>query len=308
LQKELADVPYAFGQYVIASVLGINSNTADPIRALSTGDNSKGGSLVPNPISDRFVDLQRAVTALIGAGSTTVITDSSSLQIPTVVSDPSVAVKAENDLFVAGEPTFGSLLAQPYLHMSEVTGSREWFEDAINAAAMIESVLVRASATKVDYFGLQGTGSAQPLGLLNKPNIPSDAVSGSLDWFDLADSATTIREANHEPTGVILSPKNHGLLMKSTTGDAINSAQNWLMSPPNLEGKSLFPTSNCPDDKIVIGDFTKLFFCLRQGALLESSNVAGEAFDRHQIKVKLTMRADWVLSDKTAFHVITGIS
>lgn len=307
--EDMRHIPNAAGEFALAAMLGPNSRTPEPIRAaLSTSSNAQGGYLVPDALSSVYVDLARNESQLLNAGASLFQMDAARVLIPTVATDPTVEIKAENAAFTGSDPVFGQLAVEPRTLGILVTISRELAEDGVGVAEILESIMARKIAQMADYYGIQGTGSAQPVGLINNPNIASTSVGGAISWFDIADAITSVRVNNHQPSGIVLSPSNHGDLMKSTTGDGTNAAQNWLLQPPNSEGMGYYPTNNCPDSAIVVGDFSKLLWCVRSGARLETSVTAGEAFERHQLKLKLVIRADWAVTDASAFHILNGIS
>jgi len=309
LSKELKSIPNLAGEFALAAMLGPQDSTPEPIRAaLSTNSNGSGGYLVPDSVSSQIIDLARNRAVLLEAGAQTFVMDAARVLVPTVETDPTIEHKAENAAFVGSDPVFGQISIEPQTLGCLVTISRELAEDGIGVASILEQLMGSKLAQMVDYYGIQGTGSAQLLGLLNVNGIGSDSVGGAVDWFDIADAITQVRVNNHEPSGVILSPLNHGNLLKSVTGDGVNAAKDWLRQSPNSEGMGYFPSNNIPDSSIIVGDFSKLMWCVRSGVRIETSVDAGEAFERHQLKMKLVVRAAWAVQDKSAFHKLTGIS
>ena len=67
-------------------------------------------------------------------------------------------------------------------------------------------------------------------------------------------------------------------------------------------------TKNCPDANLFVGQWDQFAIALRQDAMVEVSTTAGDAFKKHQVYVKLTMRADVGALHIGVFHALTGIT
>lgn len=299
-----------FGHYVLARLFGANGATPSSVRAALTGDqNHLGGFMVPEQLFGGLIDLARAKSVLAAAGMRTLLMSSDSLLIPTVESDVTPALRGENDAISQSDPTFGAIrmVAKNAGVMTRV--SRELAEDAPELLSeQLGMLLVKAMVTTMDQWGLNGTGGTQPEGLYLASGIGSTGSIGTVDWNDIADAATAIRKLNHEPTSVILSPTRYAQLFNSTTGDGINSAKGWLDIPPTLRGMSFLQTTNNPDTKALIGDFSRYAMGLRTAPLVEATNSGGDAFETHSILVKITCRFDFAPLDASAFHSLTGLT
>lgn len=302
------DCSHPFGELAKMAVCGKNRYTPEIVAAQSGNSNAGGGYLVPDILMPGVVDKARAQSVVIRAGAMTMAMDNSDVMIATVDQDPTFSSVAENAEIPESNVVFGQRKLAAHKIGCIVKASRELVEDAPNFSQMFESVLARSLAVELDRLTLVGTGSAEPLGLLEDPNTPNDAITGTLDWVDVGDSATEVRKENYEPNAVLMSPTNHGYLMHQQAGDGSNSAATWLLAPPSLENQNLFATSNMPETKIVVGQFNMLAWGIRQGALIEVSTNAGTAFQNHQVWFKITFRGDWIPLDHKAFHVATGVT
>ena len=300
----------AFGHYVLASLFGANKSTPPSVQAALTGDsNHLGGFLVPEILLGELIDLQRAMARLMQAGTRTILMDSDALLIPTLQSDVVPEVKAENAPFTDSNPTFGQVRLQTMTAGCVATMSRELADDAREILAeQLGTVMVRAMSVAVDKWGLAGTGSEEPTGLLNRGGIEGTGTIGALDWVDVADAVTELRNLNHEPNAVIMHPQRYADLFNTETGDGTNSARGWLDAPPTLRDMLFLQTTNCPEDKLVVGDFTKYCMGMRTGALVEATTTGGDAFKNHQLLVKISMRFDFNCLDQSAFHILSGIT
>ena len=298
-----------FGHFVLAKAFGPNKSTPREIRMdLTSSDNSLGGFLVPERLSGSIIDLARAKSVLMEAGTRTVVMDSDNLTIPKLEADATVATKTQNSAFTASNMTFGARRLSTSTAGSLVKMSRELYEDAGDMVAMqLESFLSSALATQVDAWGLDGTGSAQPLGLTGR-DIHTTGSIGQPDWADLSTAATAVRVSNHIPAVAIMHPSCYGALAEIETGDGTNAARGWLNAPPTLKDTRFLQSTNCPVAKLVIGDFSRYLMGVRTGARVEASTEAGDAFANHQVWLKITMRFDFITLDDTAFELLTGIT
>lgn len=300
----------AFGHYVLGRLFGANAATPPGVKMALSGDsNHLGGFLVPESLSGELVDLMRARARLLEAGTRVILMDSDNLTIPKVISDVVPQVKAQNAPFTASNPTFGAVRLQTMTAGCVVTMSRELAEDSRQLLAeSIGTLLINSMAVAVDKWGLAGTGSEEPLGLLNRAGIGSTGSVGAIDWTDVAAAATALREINHEPNACILHPTAYDALFNTETGDGTNAARGWLGAPPTLSNVTFLQSTNCPEDKLILGDFSKYVMGLRTSALVEASTQAGDAFVNHQVLVKISMRFDFVPLMEEAFHALEDIS
>lgn len=299
-----------FGHFVLAKLFGPTNSTPAEIRnALSESDNISGGFTVPNPLSSQIIELARNQSVVLRAGAQTVLMESESLSVPKLETDPTIAVKGENTAFTPTDITFGQRELNAYLAGCVVELSRELAEDSTSLTAQfLESTLASAMAAQVDKWAIQGTGSAQPLGLINMPGIDETGSVGAIDHSDMNAAVVEVLKANHRPNAAIMNPEIYGDLMSIEGGDGANSTRHWLGSSPLMEGVSMFPSNNCPTANIIVGDMSKLLWGVRTGAMVETTTSGGDAFKKHQLLVKITSRFDFVAADETAFHRLAGVT
>ncbi len=299
-----------FGHFVVAKIFGASRSTPSSVRAaLTTSDNSLGGFLVPSQLSGDIVDLARAKSVLMQAGTRTAIMDSDSLTIPKLETDATITTKSENAAFTPTSMVFGARQLNTRTAGCLVELSRELAEDAPDLLAeQLQMFLASAMAAQIDSWGLSGTGSAQPLGILTRSEIHETGSIGAIDWADPAAAAALVRAANHEPNAAIMNTEIYSDLLNSAAGDGVNSSRGWLGAPPTLANVQMLSTTSCPVAKMIIGDFTRYLVGIRSGALVEASTVAGDAFAKHQVHVKITSRFDFVTLDDSAFEILAGIT
>lgn len=303
--------PHALGELVRAMATGSARYAPEPVQNfLSSTDNTKGGyAVAPSELSSEVIDLARAQSVVMRLGSRTVPMQSSEMSFAKIASDPAIEVKAENDAFTEREITFSQVKLSAYTIGTLVTCSRELAEDAPNFPEIVSSTIAKALAVQLDKYTLQGTGSAEPLGLINYADIDDTGTTsiGALEYTDLAAACEAIRVRNHEPTGIVLHPSSHSDVMLSTAGNGTDSERIWLAKAPTLEGVNMLATTNMPLASGLVGDWSKLVWGIRMSATVEA-DMSGTRFDRHQIGFKIVWRGDLCVTDITAFHLLSGIT
>jgi HK97 family phage major capsid protein len=68
-------------------------------------------------------------------------------------------------------------------------------------------------------------------------------------------------------------------------------------APDDVAALQRFTSNNVAAGELLLGDFRQIIVGIRSQARIELSTQADQAFDRHQVKVKLTWRGDL-----NAFH------
>ena len=218
-------------------------------------------------------------------------------------------VKGENEAFTASDMTFGSNLIVAYTMGALTKVSRELFEDSPSLfAEQVENWLTAKMAQQIDEWGLNGDGGTEPLGILNRSGINSTTSIGAIDWTDASAAVQAVRGRNHEPGGMVVNTTIYGDLLELETGDGSNSARGWLGAPPTMDGVTVYNTTHCPLESAITGDFSKFAMGVRGDMRIEASTVAGEAFERHQIWLKVVARIGFAPLDESAFHILSGIT
>ena len=295
--------PLSLGRAVRAMLVGDWTGAEAEQRVMSTTSNPSAGFLIPNPLVANVIDLARNLSVLVSAGAQTVGMDASTLDIARVATDAAMEVKGENVAFTARDVVFDRVTMTAYLIGTEIVMSRELAADAPNATSMIEQTIASKLAERIDFYGLQGTGSAQPTGILNMSGVNTTSV-GTLSYTDLLTAIQKCESANYAPNAVVLSPLSWDALRKLL----INSeANHYAVAPPAVAALTPFSTGNMLDTGGIVADFSKLIIGLRQSPIVEVTTEGGDAFSKHQMKIKITWRGDFTLSNPTAFTTLTDI-
>lgn len=274
---------------------------------LSTNLSSAGGFLVPEPLSNRVIDLARNKSYVVQAGAGTVPMTSSTLDIAKLLSDPTVAWTAENAVIGESDVTFGRASFKANKLACVVRMSAELMEDAANVQTVVENALASAIALEIDRASLLGTGAGQFLGVVNGTNVNTVTSVGTLaDYDDFIDAVFAVRGYNFEPNAAMYSPTTGKKLAKMVTGLASDLTK--LVPPADFANLQKYVTNQIGDTVAVVGQWDQYLIGLRSQIRIEISREADTAFMRDQVLIKATYRGDGMPVNGRAFAVLSGIS
>jgi len=300
-----SDEPLSLGKAVRAMIVGDWSDAQAEHRALSTTSNPTAGILVPNLLSATVIDKARALSVVARGGAQTVAMTSGSLTIARVSDDATVEIHQENTAATGSDVTFDAIELNAYTLLVLVKMSRELAADAPNAVQIIEDAMAAKLAERIDYYGLRGSGSQEPLGILNRSGLNDDAVSGSVDWDNVLTGIKELAVDNHTASSLVISPTNMDVLRKLK----VNSEANHYAAPPAAAANlMMFETSNMPNTSALVADMSKAIIGLRQGVQIEVSTEAGTSFGDHSVWIKAHWRGDFGITHNEAFCTLSSIS
>jgi len=293
-------------QYVASPNRDERFLTADERRALhtfsdiATAPNIAGGYLVPEVLlSGAFIDRLRAKMTIMQAGAMVLPLESDSNVIGRLSGGPTfIGSHGENVQESTTTLTFDAVTLVPKTVMCLIRASDEWLMDAVNGAQIIESTLVSEMAAKLDEYGLAGTGSQQPTGLVRFGSVNTiTQAPASMDFDDVFDAITECRKDHVEPTGWIISATNANILNKLK----INSEANNYAAPPlDIMLLPKYVTESIGNDHVVVGDFSQFIWAIRQDIVIKRE----AQVDRNSQLISVTARVDFAAQHDEAFCVI----
>ncbi len=310
-----------FGAIVRALALGHRQGlTPLEQRLLAEGTDATGGYLVPEVLASQVIDRVRNAMAVMRAGAVTVPMASETLAIarvgqPGSVSPPlgTAAWKTENadigetDLIL--ERVFFTARTLPVL----IKLSVELSEDAANVDQVIERELSQQLALELDRAALLGSGTPpEPKGIVNQTGVATTSFNGATpaDYDVFVDPIGRLWGQNVEPTARIY---NSALATVVAKLKSSVDAQP-LRAPDVVTAVPAYRTNQIPNDggspdttTLFVGDFSQLLIGMRTSFKLEVTRVAGEAFEKLQVWVRVYLRADVQLAHPEAFDVTTDV-
>ncbi len=303
------DENMSFGKAVRGLVTG-DWRGAENERQLSTGSNS--GLLVPMSVMATVWDMARARSIAALGGAQFVTMDDGRMSLVRISEVSGFQVKTENEAFSGGGVTFDPVLLKAHTFGTIALMSRELCEDAVNVARSIEQTLSACIADYLDKMIFIGSGDGEPLGLLNDEDINQVQANGAVSYGHLL-RAWSLAKANNAETPSIVSSAD----MRAQFANLFVDGSGFLTAPSVINQLPWYGTSNIlvPGEEdaenetegMLVGDFTKLLIGVRQNALVEITRHAGDTFAKHQVALKVTMRADFTPVYPKMFSRITGI-
>ncbi len=299
---------------------GVAGMSATPAvrAALSVGQNTSGGFSVPAQTMPAILSALTPASSLLTAGAGIVPLTDGAKTVTTAIVDtvPTASWRLEAGNIAESDPAFRGVVSTPQSLAFYFKVSRELLADGLGIEAALQTAIAQAFAKELDRAGLRGSGVApQPRGLLNMAGVHavSNGVNGAAltGYSNMFSAVQAILQADAmAPTAAILSPRS---LVK--LGGMVDSTGQPLRVPGMLENVQLIATSAVPNNLVVgsstdcseifIGDFTKLFFLMRESLsiqlLRETFATTGE------IGFMCHARADVVVTHPSCFAVVTGV-
>lgn len=303
----------SFGKWLQWRVTGRPEFAAREIEFLATdqatNNNYLGGFLVPEILSADVIDKARALSVVQQAGCLTVPMLAPDVSIAKVETDPAHQIKGENVAFAGSNIVFGAVSMHAWTAGTLITASRELAQDAPNWPSVVENTLARSLAAQLDQWALRGSGSAEPLGIRNNPDVhAASAVGAVADYDDIIAAIELIETDNHMCRTIICHPDVTGAYRALKTGDGTNAAKAYMQPPDVVRNLQWLSSTNATSGEAVLGDFSKSLWGVRMEAEIQFSETAGDAFSKNQVLVRIIFRGDFAVADPTAFEVLPGIS
>lgn len=311
------------GDYLRGIALG-DWRGNDQLQSIAVGTGSAGGFLVPSPLSNQIIDTARNKSRVIQAGARVIPMPSNTLDIAKVTGDPNSSWKAENEVIVPSDMTFGRIQLRAKTLTALVKMSVEAFEDCMNIGELVNNTLGEVLALELDRAALYGSGAgSEPTGLLNISGVGEVDMGGNgaalTSYAPFANAITDIMTANGpgpEGLAAIFSPRVWGELENLVDGD-----DNPLRAPRSYEHLRKYVTNQVSvtsehgnadnASEIFVGDWTQLLWGVKTELQIETSRVAsdsaGSAFENLQVWVRAYLRADIHLARPGFFSVVKGV-
>lgn len=278
------------------------------VRALVKGSAAAGGVLVPTTFYGQLMEHAIETSAVLSAGATILYTTSGDeIAVPVTISAPTGAQVGEGQTIPTSEPVLGkrSLFAYKYGDLCQI--SKELAEDS---AFDLEGFIARQAGRAIgNAFGAKlvaGTGTNEPLGLINSTTLGVTGAGAEPTWDDLIDLFYSVAGPYRNSPGA-------GWLIKDGTAAKLRKIKDlegryvWQPSviagqPDLIEGKPVHTDPNMPatgagGKSIAFGDLSAYFARIVNGVRFERSD--DFAFDKDLITYKAVIRGDGVLVDQT---------
>ena len=186
--------------------------------------------------------------------------------------------------------------------------SEELFEDsATEIVSFLTDRFSQAVTDEEDRVFLNGTGSGQPEGVLQKSGIASIA-GGNAKNVDQLISTYWRLPKSHRRNGIwIMSAKT----LETLSGKKDSNGQFLLSKPttdgdfPKFQGRPVIESDHVGNN-IVFGDFRFYYLGDRKRVSVKTTNQGAGTFEKDQIAIKITERLDGQVALTRAFRKITS--
>lgn len=176
-------------------------------RQLQVNNFTQAGSLVATDfLAGSFIELLRNRTLLTQLGVGTMSGLVGNIAIPRQSAAATAYWLAEGDAVPDSKQSFAQLAATPRRLAARTAYSKQLLaQSSLDVEALVRDDHVRIIAIAKDLAGIQGTGGAQPLGILNGPttdstgggnNICQVTFGGSPTWANIVKFESQIQTAN----------------------------------------------------------------------------------------------------------------
>lgn len=144
---------------------------------------ANAGDIVPTDFRpDLFVNALTATAVVRSLGATVLDGLTGNVEIPRETGSPNVAWVAENSALSASDAGFDSLTLSPH-HVGALSEiSRNMIQQTSpSVEQLLRNMMARDIALEIDRAAINGSGTgAEPLGILNDPNVPTEAYATDL--------------------------------------------------------------------------------------------------------------------------------
>lgn len=295
------------------------SGDKEKLQILSEGTSADGGFLVPPEFANVIIEDIRDISIMRQLASV-MSTTSNSVHIPSLISRPKAAWRAEKAVKATSTATFAENILTPYSLASIVPLSNELVADAKQGVGgsivnYIAGLMAAALAEAEERAFWVGSGSGQPTGV--------DGGTYSLRTFSAGLSDTTRADAliqaySNTPQGY----RNQGVWVMNmgTLGEVgrLKDSQNRYLltdlagSPTQtIKGRPVYESNNVGGGVALFGNFNYYQIVDREGISVRVSDeatVAGSsAFEKNLTYVRVEKRVDGELLLPAAVTKVTGL-
>jgi HK97 family phage major capsid protein len=299
---------------------------------MTEGTQAQGGYLVQPSVERRIVMARESDNVLRGLCSK-INVNTNAIQFDSISLTTAAGWVAE--LATKPETTslaLASVTAQVFTAAGLATISNQLLQDANPAVdSLVTADLAKRLTALEETAFLSGSGTNQPLGILNTPGITartlaSTSVTAAGALLDtVLDSILAIQTNHGQPSAILMHPRTWTRIIKdrNTAGvytiDAAPAQTNADFSSPRPSGGTLFgvrvvlsnriPTNlgaGTNESRVIVGDFREALILDRQGITVDESPHV--YFTTNQTVFRAEMRVGFTAArTPAAFDVIGGV-
>ena len=289
-------------------------------RDLSVASATGGGYLVPTEFRAEVcvelakMPIMRNIVRIFPIGA--------KQDVPAVTTKPGMSWPGENTAATGTQPVFGSIPLTAKLGLAEVPMSRSLFANAgVDIIQLLTLLFAEAFGAGEDVVIVNGTGSGQPRGFrADKALVTTVTQAGAnLAGDDLIDLYHAL-PSQYRRNGTWLIPDSITnkirKLKEGTTGNYL-----WIAglagAPATILGRPVMEQNDIPtnlgsgspanESEIWFGDWTFYYLGENETMGVETTTEGGDAFSKHQVRVKAFEEIDGKLAVPNAVRYLSGV-
>lgn len=280
----------------------------NPQAVMQAGDATKGGFTIGTEVlggeliamlrNKMFVGRlnARQLTGLVG-----------NIAIPRVTGGAIAYWLAETGVVTAADQAFGQIALTPHRLVGDTAYTKELLmQSSISVESFIREDLMRVLAIALDLAAINGSGSGQPVGILNTSGIGSVTFGAAATWSKVVDFETQVANSNADDGSLayLTTPAVRGK-WKSITKFANTASPLWEKgSAPDLGEVNGYPaaaTRQVPTDRVIFGNWDDLILASWAGidVVVDPYSLKKSG----QIEITITNWADIAVRNAGSFAV-----
>jgi HK97 family phage major capsid protein len=299
-------------------------------KAMTEGVDAQGGYLVRPAVERQIVETKELDNVLRGLCSRINVT-TNAIQLDQLTLSTTAGWVAE----LAQKPettgmTLATVTASVFTAAGLATISNQLLADSNPSVDnLVTSDLAKRLTALEETAFLAGTGTNQPLGILNTPGLQATALTSTAVVDLLAailDAIAQVETDHGAPTGILMHPRTWTRILKAQFASG-SQAGAYMIQPGagyqdprtgvrgparNLWGYPVYTTNRMPtnlgggtESRVIVGDFSEALILDRQGITVDESPHV--YFTTNQTVFRAEMRVGFTAArTPTAFNVIGG--
>lgn len=280
--------------------------------ALQYGTDSEGGYTVADEWYRQLVESEREYGIVQSLATTFQTAESGTVNVPTVASNSSAVLTAEEAGFTQSEPTFGNVAFDAFKYGIIMKVSDELLHDSIfDIAAFMAKNAGQALAVVTGTAFATGDGSSKPNGIFTAASTGVTAASATAITADeLIDLYHSVLSPYRDRASWILKDATLKAVRKLKDGE---SRYLWQPSiqvgvPDTLLGRPVYTDPNAPAattglDSVLFGDVSA--YWIRQVGTVTVKRLEELYAANGQVGFRVDKRVDGDLVDSSAVKVLT---
>lgn len=281
-------------------------------RAMSSGTDSAGGFIVPEEAIPQVIEKLKAQVVAFQLGAREMPATGAPILIPRIGTSVTANwMTGENQTITASDLGLQQIEMAPKTLAARTILSNQLMELSSPAAdSIIEDDMASQLAIGLDKGVIEGSGaSGQPLGIINDPNVLTEAISATITWIELSGFPDALANANslRGRLGWALHPamftqimqiKSENLTAGTASLDVVRrsvdeGAPTSILGYPFATTTSFTATTDA--NSMVFGNWDDVLVAMWGGLRLRASDTSDDAFSKDQTHIRGIMRADTAL-------------